>query len=71
MAIKTYFLKGFTAEQIAEMKDQFNSKVQSIMEYKNDNPSIVLKLREIEAANARAELIEYNRRNNMSLELIG
>lgn len=76
MAEKTYFVKGFKGEQLESFLEKMDSKLKSkildIVKYKDQDVSIILKLREIEAINlGLADLREFNETNGSRLYLVG
>lgn len=65
MANKYYFVNGYSKEQVAAMKDDLRSDAQIV------DDTIIVRMNEVEAANARAELIIFNQEHNTNIELVG
>lgn len=63
MAKKYYFITGYSEEQIKSMDNLRDDAVK-------DGDRIIIRLNELEAANANAEIIEFNAKHDTELCLV-
>lgn len=65
MAKKYYFVNGYSEEEVKSIAGELRDDAEIIKD------TIIIRLNDIEAANARAELKEFNAVHNRNIELVG
>jgi len=68
MASKYYFVEGYSTEDVRSMELREDARVDF---WEDGSATITIRLNDLEAANARAELFEYNKAESRNIQLIG